>query len=96
MTRLVKDPNLAPKVISKALREKFHDRELLNLAEVGRFIIENGLIPDFIDLALSELPLETDTFVVEGEILRHPEVLALLCDRLKEAGVRAWSMTRSN
>lgn len=96
ITRLVNDQNLRSKPIAKTLISQFSNKSPLNIAEVGKYIVKSGSINGFTDIIMSEIPVESGTFAIEGEILRHTEVLTCLSNRLKDAGILAWSMTRSN
>ena len=46
----------------------------------------------FVDLLLGEAPVEADTFCVAGEILRHAAVRAELVRRLRDRGIRVWTV----
>lgn len=95
INRLMSDTNIASKPLAKLLQAIFANRPALNYAEIGNYIVENGHLNEFLTFLMSELPMEADNFIVEGEILRHDEVMAALSERLKEVGVRAWSLIRT-
>src|SRR5690606_19009548 len=65
-----------------------------NWAKVAREIVKDpALVEDFCALLEMELPIEAPYFYIEGDVLRHPQVMEKLVERLKKRGVRPWIVT---
>lgn len=56
-------------------------------------IKDDQLVEDFCALLEMELPIEAPYFYIEGDVLRHPQVMEKLVERLKKRGVRPWIVT---
>ena len=69
-----------------------HRMKAPNLAALGRALAEE-CPKDFVDLVLLEGPTEADLFCIEGEILRHDSIMAELVRRLREQGIKPWTVT---
>jgi SAM-dependent methyltransferase len=92
---LVSDPYLKEKEISQALVKEFGKNSPVNLGKVGKFVQGSAHVSEFVDYVISELPLEVETFLIEGEALVHETVRTELTEKLKARGVRVWNMNLS-
>lgn len=92
---LLSDPHLKEKEISRALLKEFGKNSPVNLGKVGKFVQGSVYVSEFVDFVISELPLEVETFLIEGEALVHETVRAELTEKLKALGVRVWNMNLS-
>jgi len=90
LTRLLGDEYLSWHPLAVRLKETFPKTRRIHLGEVSLFIVEQKLEDDLCDLFISEIPGECELFCVEGEVLRHPTVLAALQKRLRKMNIRHW------
>lgn len=92
--RLLRDADFAKRPVAKKVREAVPDRRKADWAKVAKEIIKDDqLVEDFCALLEMELPIEAPYFYIEGDVLRHPQVMEKLVERLKKRGVRPWIVT---
>lgn len=93
LTRLIFDPLLRDKPISQKLYKEFAALEPVDLGRVALFVRESDFIDEFTDHVIGELPLEAETFFIEGDILRHVNIMSNLSEKLKGRNIRVWQMS---
>ena len=54
-----------------------------------------GMIDDFCDMVVNELPLEGSLTVAEGQALSDPEIRVKIVEKLEARGVICWETARS-
>jgi SAM-dependent methyltransferase len=92
LTRIITEERYAWSPLYKALA-KFRAPGGIRLDYVAKFIVDEQLTNDFIEVFLQEVPLESRLLLVEGEILSYPAVRTKLIDRFTKNHIKSWVLT---
>lgn len=78
--------------VTEVVRQ-FPKTNLIHFGEIGEAVVKAGLAEDFAELIFQECPRDSETFAIEGEILRHDDMYRALVARLENAGIKTWVIT---